>query len=189
MVYLAFFAVTDTLKCDWIDFGKSGINMAKFSKQERESLIEEARSLYVAGFLFETIAAFISNPGKEVSVVTLKKWAESEGFERSKTAKAIQRQEILSVIAGSFQQLKNGEEPKISALAAAQYASAIEKLSDRNKLLMYSMEAFDALTDHILKDIEATPKKKDKDQLFAFAKKVRSYCDKVVEQLNEDTLG
>ena len=163
--------------------------MAKFSKPEREALIEEARKLYMAGFMFDTIAKFISRPGKEVAVTTLKKWAEDEDFERSKTSKAIQRQEILFAIAESFQDLKNGEDPKIGALQAAQYAAAIEKLSDKNKLLMYSMEAFEALTDEILKAIEAATSKKEQSRLFTLAQDVRRFCDKVVERLNEQALG
>ena len=163
--------------------------MAKFSKSEREGLIAEARRLYEAGFELRTITEYISKPGKEVSLATLKKWVSDGNFERNKKSLIMDRREIMSSMVESFEQAKKGENPNISALDASQYASAFEKLSDRNKLLMYSMECYDALTNEILKEIEDCRKQKEKERLFGLTQEVRKFADRVVDRLNDEVFG
>ncbi len=160
--------------------------MAKFSNHEKALLVEDARRLYVKGFDFQTISDFLSKPGKEVSQATLKAWSKENDFERSKRGQAIQRQEILNAIIESFQHVKEGGTPTIKALEAAQYAAAVEKLSDKSRLLMYMMEAYDELTDEMLRAVEKARAKKEKTRLFNIIKEVRTYGDKVVERLNQE---
>lgn len=157
--------------------------MSKYTKAEKERKVEEARRLYVKGFDLDAIARFV-----DVSMDTLRKWVREHDFEASRKTNIIQRPEIIEALLQSFQSVLNGETPRIRPLDAAQYASAFEKLSDKKKLLSFTMEAYELLTDEMIAAIEKGNGEKAKKDLFAMVKEVRYYMDRVVGRLSQEVL-
>lgn len=162
--------------------------MGKYSRSEKERMVEEVRRLHIQNFDPETISRFVGAESG-LSADTVRKWIVEYDMEQSKKANILQRPQIMNAILQSFQDVLDGNSPKIKPLEAAQYASAFEKLSDKKKLLAYTMEAFNMLTDEIISAVESTKSSKEKKDLFELARSVRIYCDKVVSKLNSEVLN
>lgn len=160
--------------------------MAKFTKEEIAKKKQYSKDLFIKGFLLETISDITG-----VALSTLKKWSKDENFEGAKKDSMISLKEIRNIVSESFISMAKGDKPAIKPDEAAKYAAAFEKLSDKKKTLSYMFEAYDILTEAILKDIQAEPSKIDKKEKLVFLQRVRNYTDRVLtnqtnEILNDD---
>lgn len=158
--------------------------MAKFTKEEIAKKKQYAKDLFIKGFLLETISDITG-----IALSTLKKWAKDEDFDTAKQNSMLALRYIKSTISDSFIAMSKGEKPKIKPDEAAKFAAAFEKLSDKKKTLTYMFEAYDILTEAILKDIQAEPSKKEKEETLIFLQRVRNYTDRVLTNQTNDILN
>ena len=160
--------------------------MARFTKEETLKKKAYAKDLFLKGFDEYSIADITG-----LTESTIKKWAKEDDFKSAKEMHLIAISEIRNTIVESFIALRNGEKPKIKPDEAAKYASAFEKLSDKKKVLSYMYEAYEMLTDEIMKEIQSATAKKDKEVVLAILKKIRTTTDVIMtrtaaEVLNKD---
>lgn len=157
--------------------------MARFTKEKRARKRAHAKSLYIKGIDIDTISDIT-----EVAVSTLKKWAVMDDYEKAKQGQTIAISELRQTILDSFIALKNGETPLITPDQAAKYASAFEKLSDKKKVLSYMYEAFEMLTDELLKDIQKIKTKAGRKKSLEILKVLRAKTDIILTKITAETL-
>lgn len=155
--------------------------MAKFTKNELKQKRAYAKSLYIKGFDYETIAGMLV-----VAVSTIKNWGREDDFEGSRKASFIALSEMRNTVLESFAELKEGKVPKITADVAAKYAAAFEKLSSKKKTLTYIFEAYEMLTEEFLTDVQNAVKKEDKEFCLKVLQLVRAKSDVVITKLSNE---
>ena len=159
--------------------------MAQFSKKERERKVQHARQLWCKGFDIESIADILG----DVTVSTVARWAKDGGFEESRRSQLIALSEIRNSILESYAALLDGKKPKITPEAAAKYAAAFEKFSDRKKVLTYMHEAYQFLDEEYCNSIQSAKGRKEKEQLLNELHVARKLMEKVLTRLTNEVTG
>ncbi len=152
--------------------------MARFTKNEQKQKRAYAKSLFIKGFDYETIAEMLG-----VAVSTVKNWGREDDFENARKASFIALSEMRNTVLQSWADLKEGRTPVITADVAAKYASAFEKLSSKKKTLTYIFEAFELLTEEFLNDVQKAIKKDEKEYALKVLQAVRAKTDIVITKL------
>lgn len=155
--------------------------MARFAKDIQKQKILHAKSMYVKGFDISVIAEIL-----EVSEATVRKWAIENNFESAKQSAFIALSELRNTVLESFIELKEGRKPKIKPDEAAKYAAAFEKLSGKKQVLTYMFEAFELLTEELMKDIQTAKSKADKAEKLLILQNVRIKTDKIITKLSSE---
>ena len=159
--------------------------MAQFSKKERERKIRHARQLWCKGFDAGAIADILG----DVKAATVTRWAQDSDFEKSRRSQLIALSEIRNSILESYADMLDGKKPKISPEAAAKYAAAFEKFSERKKVLIYMHEAYNLLDEEYCRSIQEAKGRKEKEQLLAELRVARMLMQKVLTQLTNEVTG
>lgn len=157
--------------------------MARYSKEKTDRKRQQAKDLYVKMFDLETIAEIL-----DVTINTLKRWAKDEDFEQARKSSLISLNEIRNTIVESFAAVRDGIPPKIKPDEAAKYAAALEKLSDKKKMLSYMYSDYELLTDELIKDVQNGKTKKDKEAALRVLMIVRNKTDIILTRTTEEVL-
>lgn len=158
--------------------------MAKFTETERKQKVDYAKQLYCKGFELAIISKML-----EVSVSTVRKWSIKEDFERAKKSQFIALSELRNSILESYAEMLEGKQPKVKPDAVAKYASAFEKFSDKKKVLSYTYESFELLTEEYVRNIEKQKKTADKETLLKEMQQARKFMDNVITRLTNEVLN
>jgi hypothetical protein len=159
--------------------------MAQFSKKERERKIRHARQLWCKGFDAESIAEIMG----DVKAATVIRWAQDNDFEKSRRSQLISLSEIRNSILESYAAMLDGEKPKISPEAAAKYAAAFEKFSDRKKVLIHLHEACQLIDEEYCINIQNAKTRKEKEQLLDGLRGARAMMQNVLTRLTKEVTG
>ena len=102
---------------------------------QRQELIQKAKRLYIAGYSIQEIAKVL-----DLNRKTIGAWRKDFAFDEAKDKAPLSLAEIVSRLQRHFQdKMDTG---KLTADDVAKYAAAIERLTDKNKLNFYLIEAF-----------------------------------------------
>lgn len=159
--------------------------MAKFTETEKKLKVEYARQLYCKGFDYDVVADMLGG----VSASTVRSWAVEYDFERSKRSQLMALSAIRDSVLESYADILDGKKPKITPDQAAKYATAFEKFSDKKKVLMFMYEAYELLEEQVMRQIQAAPERKDKEDILTHLKFMRGEMKTVVNNLNQEVLG
>ena len=113
--------------------------------------MEQARRLFVHGYSVREIAEQM-----DVHYNTLLIWKKELGFEQAKQQSPPSLVEIIERLNADF--AKKIEEGGLTPDGAAKYAAALEKLTDRDKLNFYLIDAFSRIKKGMHKRTEAASK-------------------------------
>lgn len=149
----------------------------RLTSQERDLKQGQGRGLYIKGYSAQTICEIIA-----VSVDTVNKWKKEGEWDRAKDTANISISEIEDMILQNIKDLKDGIEPKYSADMISKLVSAFEKISDKRKFAVYSMDAFNRFSDFVLAKA-AKKKGKERMKLVDFVKEARGYQDEFINEL------
>ena len=155
--------------------------MARFTKKDKDDLVQRAEKMFLDGFDHNTIADLIG-----VTVSTVEKWSRDGDFETKRKRRLISLSEIRNTILETFAELKDGKEPKIKPDDISKIAKAFETFSDKKKVLAYMYEAFERLEQDTIMMIQKSKLKKDKQEWFDFLQKQRTIMDITIANLNKE---
>lgn len=143
----------------------------------------EGKALFIRGLSLQSISDII-----QISVVALRTWRDEGEWEEAKKRHQISVGEMRQEILNTYNAIKNGETPKISADDISKLASAFEKLSDRQKNLGYMYDNYEVLTEHLAREVIQAKNKKDKEQAHLVYKACRKAMDQVLDEAFNATL-
>lgn len=151
--------------------------MARMSNDVADTKKRQAQELYIKGLSVQSISEII-----EVSVASLNKWKNENEWDEAKKIQNISISELQNMVLETFDQMRNGEAPKIKPDEISKLASAFEKLSNKQKQLPYLYDSFELLTT-LLSENVVIAKSKDKAFKLACLKYVRAAMQEVTNDV------
>lgn len=139
------------------------------------------KELYIKGLSIQSISDIV-----DISIATLNKWKVSYHWEDAKKLNNLSISELKDEILNTFNALKNGEKPNMSADDISKLASSFEKISDNKKQLAYMFEAFKMLSAE-LGEMVVKSKPKDRDFNLKALKHCRIAMDTLINKLYAET--
>lgn len=121
--------------------------MARLTNIERDRIKNDALSLYIRGYTYQSIAEM---PNIKVGARSIREWAKAENWEEQKRLQNISPQEIKDMILKNVAAIKSGKAMPYKPDDIAKLASAWEKMDDSRKRAVYTMEAFMGFADWML---------------------------------------
>lgn len=110
----------------------------RLSAADRDYLIARGSELYCKGFSLKNIAELL-----QVTEKTVAKWRDEDDWETKAKLHNIRPSEIKNMILEYLLAIKNGETPVYKADDLSKIAAAFDRLNDKRKKAVYTMEAFD----------------------------------------------
>lgn len=150
------------------------------SAVEKDYKQSQAKDLFLKGFALENIEAIIG-----VSVKTLRAWRELSDWDSIKDLQMIRPSEIKNMILQYIQDLKDGKTPRYKADDLSKIAAAFDRLNDKKKQAVYTMESLDGFSGFLMEEAGALSGKKRED-LLEVLKLVRPHFDRYVTKLLTD---
>ncbi|MCB9245967.1 MAG: hypothetical protein H6606_06005 [Flavobacteriales bacterium] len=157
--------------------------MARLTNTERDKKLAEGKALFIRGMSLQSISDIIG-----ISVVALRAWRDEQNWEEAKKQLQISVGEMRQEILNTYNSLKKGETPKVSADDISKLSSAFEKLSDKQKNLGYMYDNYEVLTEHLAQKVISAKNKKEKELAHLIYKACRRAMDEVIEDSFNATL-
>ncbi len=147
---------------------------------QRDLKKSQARDLFIKGFTLQTISEITG-----VSIKTLASWRDKDDWEHEKELNTIRPSEIKKMILQYVVAVKNGEAPPYKADDLSKISAAFDRLSDKRKKAVYSMETVDDFCGWLLTKA-ATEKGKKRETSLTQLKEIRVHFDTYITQLLQD---
>ncbi|CAL2108190.1 conserved hypothetical protein [Tenacibaculum sp. 190524A02b] len=151
----------------------------RLSKAQADKKRAEGKRMYVkSGLTVNDIADIL-----EVHIDTIKRWAKNDQWEKAKNLQVITIDGIKQELLNTFNDLKAGKTPKVSADQISKLVASFEKLSDTNKNLAYCFENYNLLTDKLIVKVSETTDEQEKKKRMDIVKYVRKTVQEIVDEL------
>ncbi len=154
--------------------------MARLTNKQKDIKLSQGRNLYIKGFSLQTISEII-----EISVDSLKKWRDENDWEEAKELSNISPSEIKGLILETVKDIKEGKKPKYKADDISKLVAAFDKITDKRKQAIYTMESFNDFSNWILGKA-AKSKGKKRQELIDLTQTIRTQQDEYVSHLLQD---
>lgn len=139
-----------------------GIRNGRMNNSERDKKMQDALGLYIRGYSLQSISEIETI---RVGVKTLNAWRKAKNWDEEKQLANISPNEIKAMIRSNIAAIKSGKQMPYKPDDISKLAAAWEKMDDIKKKAVYSMEAFDSLTDWYLDLIAKSKGEKRKNNL------------------------
>jgi len=144
---------------------------------ERDYLISQGGDLYSKGFTPQSISDLL-----KVGIKTVYKWRDENNWEHLKELNSIRPSEIKKMLLEYVVALKNGESPPYKADDLSKISAAFDRLNDKRKKAVYTMESFDAFCSWMMVNA-GKAKGKNREELLEELKMTRIHFHKYVTEL------
>jgi hypothetical protein len=167
--------VTDIQTADTEDVKQQG----RMRNAERDKKQKDALGLYVRGYSLQSISEMETI---KVGIKTLNDWKKKFNWEEEKQLQNISPNEIKGMIRSNVAAIKAGKAMPYKPDDISKLASSWEKMDDHKKKAVYSMEAFDGLTDWLL-DMTAQSNGKKREKNLENLQLIRMVLDEYINTL------
>lgn len=157
--------------------------MGRLSNEVIEKKKIDGKELYIKGLSVQAISGII-----DISTSTVNKWKRDGNWIEAKKLNNLSISELKNEILTTFQALKKGETPNITADQLSKIVSAFEKISDKKKNLAYMYESFKTLSSQLAENVTIS-KAKEKDFRLKAYQYARKTMDALTEELYTETLN
>lgn len=154
--------------------------MARLSNQDREQKQRDSKALYIKGFSLQLISEMIG-----ISVDSLRKWYKEEEWEKAKELSSISPSEIEDMIMVNIKAIKEGEKPPYKADDIAKLVASLDRLKDKKRKAVYTMEVFMHFRDWLLEKV-ANTKTKERELALNKLKEFSSLMEEYTNTLTHD---
>lgn len=110
----------------------------RLSAADRDYLTARGCELYCKGFSQKNIAELL-----QVTEKTVAKWREADNWDTKAQLHNIRPSEIKQMLLEYLLAIKNGENPPYKADDLSKITAAFDRLNDKRKKAVYTMESFD----------------------------------------------
>lgn len=152
-------------------------NTGRMTNAQRDLKKSQARDLFIKGFSLQTISEIT-----EVGIKTLGSWRDADNWEHEKELNTIRPTEIKKMILEYVVAVKNGKAPPYKADDLSKISAAFDRLSDKRKKAVYSMETVDDFCSWLL-DRAAKRNGKKREEALNQLKEIRVHFDAYITQL------
>lgn len=149
----------------------------RLSAADRDYLMARGCELYCKGFTQKNIAELL-----QVTEKTVAKWKDDDNWETKAKLHNIRPSEIKQMLLEYLLAIKNGENPPYKADDLSKIAAAFDRLNDKRKKAVYTMESFDNFSAFVLEKA-GLEKGKKRDKLVKLLQDVRIYFNFYVTTL------
>lgn len=157
----------------------------RLKKAQSDVKRREGKRMYVKnGLALLEVATVL-----EVHIDTVRRWHKNDQWEKAKNMQVISIDGLKEEILNTFNEIKAGKTPKMSADQISKLVASFEKLSDKNKNLAYCIENYELLTDELIQKISEARGEKEKQYRMDIVKYVRAAQTKVIDTLYKDLLA
>jgi len=131
------------------------MKQGRLKNDDRDQKMTQGKTLFVRGFSLQTIADIIG-----MRIETVQRWKQTEGWQAQKDLYNISPSEIKTLILENVRALKEGKEMHYKADDISKLTAAFDKISDRRKQAIYTIETFNAFCDWLLEKAAQSKGKK-----------------------------
>lgn len=149
----------------------------RLSTKERDYLMARGCELYCKGFAQKNIAELLG-----VSENTVAKWRNEDEWDTKAKLHNIRPSEIKQMILTYLLAIKNGEKPPYKADDLSKVTAAFDRLNDKRKKAVYTMESFDCFSAFVLEKAALSDATK-RESLLLMLKTTRTYFNYYVSSL------
>lgn len=157
--------------------------MARLTNVEADKKRADGKSLFIKGLSVQSISEIIG-----ISTSSINKWKIEGEWEEAKKINNISISQLRQEVLQTFNDLKNGDTPKLSADEITKLAAAFEKLNDKSKQLAYMYGAFEQLSEKCAQKV-ISASKKEKDFTLKSYQFVRKQMSELTEEIYNQTLN
>lgn len=133
------------------------MNRGRMPNSVRDQKMAQGKDLFVKGYSIQTISDIL-----ELSLDTITKWRKDNGWDAEKELNNISPSEIRGLILKNVEAIKKGKKMPYKPDDISKLVAALDKIDDKRKEAVYTMEAFNKFSKWLLeKAVAVTGNKRE----------------------------
>lgn len=144
---------------------------------QRDYLMSQGGDLYAKGFTPQSISDLL-----KVGLKTVYKWRDENNWDHLKELNSIRPSEIKKMILEYVIDIKAGKNPPYKADDLAKISAAFDRLNDKRKKAVYTMESLDDFSGFMMTSA-GKAKGKQREELLKLLKDIRVHFDQYISEL------